>query len=134
SSSDQKVRTVTDLIAFNKADPRENMWSQNLVEAAEATTGRDNPEYVSALAYARKKAGPEGYDKAFAYGVVAVVTPTSQPAGLIPPPGTQGHTILARPKGSSPPSPSMYAALAGYPNLTVPMGQVEGLPVGLSFI
>jgi amidase len=28
----------------------------------------------------------------------------------------------------------MYAALAGYPNLTVPMGQVEGLPVGLSLI
>ncbi|MCC6913412.1 MAG: amidase [Rhodospirillaceae bacterium] len=130
----QKVRTMTDLVAFNKADPRENMWSQDLVEAAEATTGRDNPEYVNALAYAKNKAGPEGYDKAFGYGVVAVVTPTGQPAGLIPPPGTAGHTISARPKGSSPPSPSMYAALAGYPNLTVPMGQVEGLPVGLSFI
>lgn len=134
SAPAQKVRTMTDLVAFNKADPRENMWSQDLVEAAEATTGRDNPEYVNALTYAKTKAGPEGYDKAFAYGVVAVVTPTGQPAGLIPPPGTAGHTISARPKGSSPPSPSMYAALAGYPNLTVPMGQVEGLPVGLSFI
>ncbi|MCA0201513.1 MAG: amidase [Proteobacteria bacterium] len=134
SAPAQQVRTMTDLVAFNKADPRENMWSQDLVEAAEATTGRDNPEYVNALAYAKKKAGPEGYDRAFAYGVVAVVTPTGQPAGLIPPPGTPGHTISERPKGSSPPSPSMYAALAGYPNLTVPMGQVEGLPVGLSFI
>jgi amidase len=27
-----------------------------------------------------------------------------------------------------------YAAVAGYPHLTVPMGQVHGLPVGLSFI
>lgn len=134
ASPSQKVRTMTDLVAFNKADPRENIWSQDLVEAAEATTGRDNPEYVTALEYAKRKAGPEGYDKAFAYGVVAVVTPTGQPAGLIPPPGTAGHTISARPKGSSPPSPSMYAALAGYPNLTVPMGQVDGLPVGLSFI
>ena len=26
------------------------------------------------------------------------------------------------------------AAIAGYPHLTVPMGQVKGLPVGLSFI
>ena len=26
------------------------------------------------------------------------------------------------------------AAVAGYPHLTVPMGQVQGLPVGLSFI
>ncbi len=134
TAPEQKVRTITDLVAFNNADPRESMWSQDLVEAAEATTGRDNPEYVNALAYAKRKAGPEGYDKAFAYGVVAVVTPTGQPAALIPPPGTAGHTISARPKGSSPASPSMYAALAGYPNLTVPMGQVGGLPVGLSFI
>lgn len=130
----QKVRSMTELVAFNKVDEREKVWSQDLVEAAEATSGRDNPEYVEALAYAKRKAGPEGYDKAFAYGVVAVVTPTGQPAGLIPPPGTEGHTISARPKGSSQPSPSMYAALAGYPNLTVPMGQVEGLPVGLSLI
>lgn len=134
SSPAQKVRTMTDLVAFNKADPRENIWSQDLVEAAEATTGRDNPEYVKALAYAKNEAGPDGYDKAFAYGVAAVVTPTGQPAALIPKTPTAGHTISARPKGSSPPSPSMYAALAGYPNLTVPMGQVEGLPVGLSFI
>jgi amidase len=134
SSPSQKVRSMTDLVAFNKADPRENIWSQDLVEAAEATTGLDNPEYVGAHEYAKRKAGPEGYDKAFAYGVVAVVTPTGQPAGLIPLKPTAGHTISARPKGSSPPSPSMYAALAGYPNLTVPMGQVEGLPVGLSFI
>ena len=26
------------------------------------------------------------------------------------------------------------AAVAGYPHLTVPMGHIEGLPVGLSFI
>ena len=26
------------------------------------------------------------------------------------------------------------AAVAGYPHLTVPMGQVDGLPVGLSFV
>ncbi len=29
---------------------------------------------------------------------------------------------------------TLYAAAAGYPHLTVPMGQVDGLPVGLSFI
>jgi amidase len=28
----------------------------------------------------------------------------------------------------------MYAAITGYPYLTVPMGHVEGMPVGLSFI
>ena len=29
---------------------------------------------------------------------------------------------------------STYAAVAGYPNITVPMGQIGGLPVGLSFV
>ena len=29
---------------------------------------------------------------------------------------------------------TVYAAVAGYPHLTVPMGLVEGMPVGLSFI
>jgi amidase len=32
------------------------------------------------------------------------------------------------------PSASTLPAVAGYPNLTVPMGLVKGLPVGLSFI
>ena len=30
--------------------------------------------------------------------------------------------------------PSTLPAVSGYPHLTVPMGQVSGLPVGLSFI
>ena len=32
------------------------------------------------------------------------------------------------------PSSSELPAIAGYPNLTVPMGLVRGMPVGLSFI
>jgi amidase len=28
----------------------------------------------------------------------------------------------------------MYAAITGYPYLTVPMGHVDGMPVGISFI
>jgi Asp-tRNA(Asn)/Glu-tRNA(Gln) amidotransferase A subunit family amidase len=31
-------------------------------------------------------------------------------------------------------SASLLPAIAGYPHLTVPMGEVSGLPVGLSFI
>ena len=132
-----KVRNLADLIAFNKTDPRESMHSQDLIEAAAATTGRQDPEYVKALEYAKRRAGPEGLDRAFTdYGVDAIVVLTTGPAEKIVPEGSReaGHTISARPKGAAPASPSMNASLAGYPDLTVPMGHVDGLPLGLSFI
>ena len=60
---------------------------------------------------------------------------TGGPAAVIPPDGEKtlgaGST---HEKGAVPPSATLYAAVAQYPHLTVPMGQVEGLPVGLSFI
>ncbi len=31
------------------------------------------------------------------------------------------------------PESSSYAARAGYPNITLPMGEIDGLPVGISF-
>ncbi len=40
----------------------------------------------------------------------------------------------SRKKGEVPPTVSGSAAIAGYPNLSVPMGMVDGLPVGLSFV
>ena len=131
------VRNLTDLIAFNESDPRENMHTSDLMEAADTTIGRQAPEYVQALEYAKRRAGPEGLDRAFTeFGVEAVVVLTTGPAEKIVPEGTReaGHTISARPKGAAPASPSMNASLAGYPDLTVPMGHVGGMPVGLSFI
>jgi amidase len=54
----------------------------------------------------------------------AIVAPTTGPAWLIDPvKGDQDTT----------PSATTPAAVAGYPHVTVPMGQVSGLPVGLSF-
>ena len=133
-----KMRALTDIIAFSKSDPRESMHSTDLLEDAEATVGgRENPEYIQALEYAQRRARLEGFDRALSeYGVNAVVAVTTGPAEKIVPEGSQeaGHTISARPKGARPASPSMNAALAGYPDLTVPMGHVEGLPVGLSFV
>jgi amidase len=37
-------------------------------------------------------------------------------------------------KGTAPPSIGGNAALAGYPHINVPMGQIENMPVGLSFV
>src|SRR5690606_38733982 len=66
---------------------------------------------------------------------VALVTPTGGPAAPIQPDGSTGNRNISRDaRSSTPPSATTYAAIAGYPHLSVPMGQIEGMPVGLSFI
>ena len=54
----------------------------------------------------------------------AIVAPTSGPAWLTD--NVKGDQDTA-------PAATTPAAVAGYPHVTVPMGQVSGLPVGLSF-
>ena len=56
------------------------------------------------------------------------------PAELIVPEGRSSSPVGEHPKGAAPPSTSMYASIVGYPDISVPMGTVDGLPVGLSFI
>jgi amidase len=120
-----KSRTLEDLMAFNRAEPRELEWfGQDLFEASQATRGLDDPAYTQALQKALGIARG-GIDKLLADNkVVALVAPTSGPAWTV------DLVNGDRSVGSS----SMLPAVAGYPHLTVPMGQVGGLPVGLSFI
>jgi amidase len=132
-----KTRTLADLIEFDKHDPHEKLHAQQMFEDSEATTaGRQNPEYVRTLQYAQRKAGPEEYARALKdYNVKALVVLATGPAKAILPDGTKTDYVASkRAKGAVPPSPSGTAALAGYPDLSVPMGTVNGLPVGLSFI
>ena len=121
-------RTLADLIAFNKAHADQEMplFGQNQFEIAEQTKGLDDPAYRAAEADARRMAGPEGIDAMLkANNVSVLVAPTLGPAWLIDP------VLKDKFTGGGAGGP---AAVAGYPHLTVPMGQVDGLPVGLSFV
>jgi amidase len=123
-----KTRTLADLIAFNRDHAAQEMpiFGQELFEMAEKTTGLADPEYLTALATAQRMAGPEGIDRMLAgNGVVALVAPTMGPACLIDP--VLKDQFVGGGTGQ-------LAAVSGYPHLTVPMGEVSGLPVGLSFI
>ncbi len=133
----QDARTLADIIMINRFDPRENMHDQEALEVSQARDGRKDPEYLRRLAYAQRRAGPDGLGRAFtALGVSAVIGVTSGPGEFL----AADRTLLERspnvamPKGTAPPSIGENAALAGFPHITVPMGQLDGMPVGLSFV
>ncbi len=121
------TRTLADVIAFNKADPRElALFGQDLFEKAEATKGLDDPEYKKTRDEGIAFAGKNGIDRLLRDNKVdALIGPTVSAAWPID--AVNGDQY---PGGGA----GYLAAIAGYPHLTVPMGMVKGLPVGLSFI
>ena len=123
-----KTRTLADLIAFNKANAGAEMglFGQDGFERAEATKGLSDPEYLKARETSLRLAGKESIDRLLAeHKVEAIIAPTAPPAWFIDPVNAD-----QAPFGGI----GGLAAVAGYPHLTVPMGAVRGLPVGLSFI
>jgi amidase len=120
-------KTLADLIAFNKAHPEELRWfDQALFELAESKAGLDSPAYVEAKAKAARLAGPEGIDRLLAADKLdLLIAVTNGPAWT---------SDLVNGDHYSGPSASQLPAVAGYPHLTVPMGSIEGLPIGLSLI
>jgi amidase len=123
---DAPVRNLAELIAFNRREAARTMpwFGQDILEAANAKGPLTDPEYLKALAEAKKLAGPEGIDAALAaHRLDALLGPSNGPAW--PTDWVNGDHFGG---GSSQP-----AAVAGYPNITVPAGFVHGLPIGISF-
>ena len=120
------IRTLAELIAFNTANaPREMPYfGQERLLAAEAKGPLTDPAYLDARAVARRLSRTAGIDRVMdTHRLDAIVAPTGGPAWV---------TDLVNGDhfgGSS----STFAAVAGYPNLTVPAGFIHGLPVGCSF-
>ncbi|WP_434114596.1 amidase [Paraburkholderia caffeinilytica] len=122
-----QVRNLADLIAFNNAHRNRERpyFGQELFTQAEALGGLDSDVYQRALATCRTQSRDEGLDRVFRqHGLDAIVAPTGGTAWL-----TDFVNGDSNNGGFSTP-----AAVAGYPHLTVPAGQVRGLPVGLSFV
>jgi amidase len=126
-ASSAPIRNVADLIAFNERERAREMphFGQELLVMAEARGGLDSTVYREALAKGRRITRDEGIDKALVeHRLDALIAPTGGPAWLIDLVNGDSHS-----GGFTGP-----AAVAGYPHITVPMGEVSGLPVGLSFV
>ncbi len=118
-------RSLADLIAYHRNQAQTlALFGQEWFEAAQARGPLDHPTYRQALASGRRLSRTYGIDAMLRkHRLDAVIAPTMGPAWLIDP--VNGDS-------GSGPSATTPAAVAGYPHVTVPMGQVQGLPVGLS--
>ncbi len=120
-----RVRSVEELIAFNERHrERELPWfGQETLIQAEAKGPLTEKAYLDALATCRRLMRDEGIDAVMEqHRLDAIVAPTTGPAHVT------DYIYGDRGTGSS----TTPAAVAGYPSITVPMGFVSELPVGLS--
>ncbi|HUG01316.1 MAG TPA: amidase [Longimicrobiales bacterium] len=120
------VRTLADVIAWNEANAATSMpyFGQELLIQAQEKGGLDTQEYLDALESAARLSRAEGLDVVLREERLdALIGPTGGPAWVTDLVNGDNYSV----------SSSTPAAVSGYPNVTVPAGRVQGLPVGISF-
>ena len=118
--------SLKDIIEFNENNRDKEMpyFAQDIFIKAEAKGPLTSKEYTDALEANHRLSRQEGIDKVMdQFHLDAIMAPTAGPAWLTDF-ANGDHAV-----GGS----SNAAAVAGYPDITVPAGFVFGLPVGVSF-
>ena len=121
------VRSLADVIAFNNQhrDLEMPFFGQELMVESEVRGPLTDQTYLDALARSGRYARTLGLDAAFdQFGVDAFVTVTTNAACKID--HHWGDSGLVGSAG--------FAAVSGYPSITVPAGFAAELPIGISFI
>jgi amidase len=120
------VRSLEEVIRFNDQNKEKELpyFGQETFLRAQEKGPLTDPAYLDALARCRRLSREEGIDAVMAkHQLDAIVAPSGGPAGKT--------DLLYGDRGAG--GSSSPAAVAGYPNITVPVGQVLGMPVGISF-
>lgn len=121
-----KVKSLSDVIEFNRKHAKKVMpyFQQEILEMAESKGDLQSEEYLEARERSLKGSREEGIDRVMnELELDAIAAPTGGPAWVT-------DLVSGDRNGGGSSSP---AARAGYPNITLPMGDVHGLPVGISF-
>lgn len=124
-----ETRSLSDVIAFNMANAEAEMalFGQDLLESSDAKGPLTDEAYLTALANVQRASREDGIDRLLAeFDVDVLVTPSGPIAPRIDPVNGDTWPDWA--------GAGYLAAVAGYPNLTVPMGEVHGIPLGVSFM
>lgn len=121
-------KSLADIIRFNEQNAATEMpyFGQELFVQAQKKGPLTDTKYKNARAKCLRLARTEGIDAVMAKNRLdALIAPTQGPVWPID---------LVNGDGGGGGSFTQPAAVAGYPHITVPMGLVQGLPVGLSFV
>jgi amidase len=123
--ADTPIQSIEHLAELTRNKPEETIpFDRNLILTASEKVGLDSEEYQNALDRMQRYSREEGIDRVMdEHNLDAIVSPTGSPAWMTDP--VMGDNFKL---ASSSPS-----ARAGYPIITLPMGEIDGLPVGVSF-
>ena len=124
---DAPVKSLEEVIAFNEANADLEMpyFGQERLHDSQARGPLTDPEYLEAKRSVQRATREDGIDRLIrTHNLDAIVAPTRDIAWVT------DHIAGDRLDGGSSAGP---AAIAGYPDISVPMGFVSGLPVGISF-
>lgn len=126
STAGHKMKTLKDVIEFNKANEAKAMpyFKQEQLENCEKTSGLDNPVYHEAMEKGTK-ASRDILDKVMKENNLDAIT------GLTMGPACSIDMIYGDRWGDV--GLTSPAAMSGYPHVTLPGGMIYKLPVGLSF-
>ncbi|HEY0655385.1 MAG TPA: amidase [Chryseosolibacter sp.] len=127
ANANAKVKSLAEVIKFNQEHEKEAMpfFKQEILVGSEEKGSLDSKEYTEAVTR-MQEAARKGIDEMLKeYNLDTIIGPTNGPSWC---------TDLVN--GDAFTGYGMYstAAVAGYPHITVPMGMVLGLPIGLTFI
>ncbi|MDF2432167.1 MAG: amidase [Mucilaginibacter sp.] len=127
STATSKVKSLADVIAFNKQNEAKAMpfFKQETLELAEKKGDLNQKEYLDAL---QKTTGITRK------AIDSILKENNLDAIAAPTNGFAGCIDLVNGDYDNGFSFSSPAAMAGYPHITIPMGYAHGLPAGISFI